>query len=82
MENQNKTFWCHRCCKKYFLHADDLTTVSRSELQKKLPFLDPENNNKSKSEMKSQCKIYKCKICGFAMREITEQQNAESNYDS
>lgn len=82
MENKTKTFWCNRCSKKYFLQSDNLSSVARSELQNKLPFLDPENNNKTKSEMKSQCAIYKCKVCGFAMKEVTEQQDAESNHNS
>lgn len=82
MENQNSAFWCNKCSKKYFLQKESLLFVPKSSVQKKLPFLDPENNNKTKSEMKSSEAMYKCKVCGFTMKEVTEQQSAEANYDS
>lgn len=81
MENNHQTFWCHKCNKKFFIAKENLRNIPKSAVQKKLPFLDPENGMKTKTENKPADKIYKCNVCGYPMKEVKDQY-AESDHNS
>jgi Zn finger protein HypA/HybF involved in hydrogenase expression len=73
-----RKFWCQTCAKKYMLDTKD--DVNGRIIQAKLPFIDYDSNaKKTKSQFyKHQGKV-KCKICGFILTEI---ENEQSTYDS
>jgi hypothetical protein len=50
-----------------------LTKVSRGFLQTKTPYIDPESQEKTDTNLSIQKDIYKCPICGFTLKEITDE---------
>ena len=75
MTEKIKTFWCEKCCKKTFLTEDACNLkVERSELQKKIPFLDIEKNKKNRPVYLQRKNLYKCQKCGYLLKEINDEK--------
>jgi DNA-directed RNA polymerase subunit RPC12/RpoP len=82
MKENNKTFWCQNCQKKYFLPENMVLQQQRSNIMKKPPFFDHFTKNgepKTELKMEEQKKLYKCITCGHLMKEI---QNGGSDNGS
>lgn len=72
----NSVFWCQKCTKKYYLNKESLAQITRSSIQKKVPYLNTENNLKTSPQSQTLEKIYKCDVCGFPMKECKNEQQS------
>lgn len=62
-------FWCDKCQKKHFF--DEVSDgIHVANVQKTLPFLDPETQKKKQSVFTKRKARHKCLHCGFIMKEI------------